>query len=476
MEWIALLPGLGLVWVAGIALLLLLPVRRGESHAATSLPWLLGCGWFVGAFVLTLWMRVLSLAGVPFGIVAIGAPMLAVAGAALWWARRRTASTDGAWSLRAVIAALAGGDLRGWQRALWLALLAWLALRFALLLGEIWWRPLYPWDAWTQWGTKARVWFELKTMTPFVPLNDWLQPGSAAYIDAAPHYPATVPLLQVWSAVLLGSWNDAWVNFPWWLAGVALALALYGFLTQRGVSPPGALVATWMVSSLPILNAHVALAGYADLWMAAFLTLGVLAALQWSATRQWRDAALAILLLAACVLTKNPGKAWLIVLLPGALAAVLPRHGLQVAGAGIALAMVALLLLAQTNPTILGYQLHLDFVAPWRGLSEAYFAYANWHLLWYGAIAVAILGRRQMFQPDLAPLTIIVGSGLIFLFFGFAFTNAARWVADQSTVNRATLHLAPLVAIWMVLVFNRWLREQNASMASRETIEAPAAT
>jgi hypothetical protein len=29
-------------------------------------------------------------------------------------------------------------------------------------------------------------------------------------------------------------------------------------------------------------------------------------------------------------------------------------------------------------------------------------------------------------------------------------------VEDQSTVNRATLHLAPLIAIWMVLAFRAW--------------------
>ena len=58
-------------------------------------------------------------------------------------------------------------------------------------------RPLFPWDAWMQWGTKARVWFELRTMAPFVTASEWLQAtGPNVYFDAAPHYPATVPLLR----------------------------------------------------------------------------------------------------------------------------------------------------------------------------------------------------------------------------------------------------------------------------------------
>ena len=32
-----------------------------------------------------------------------------------------------------------------------------------------------PWDAWSHWATKARVWFELKSMAPFVAASEWLQ-------------------------------------------------------------------------------------------------------------------------------------------------------------------------------------------------------------------------------------------------------------------------------------------------------------
>jgi hypothetical protein len=106
-------------------------------------------------------------------------------------------------------------------------------------------------------------------------------------------------------------------------------------------------------------------------------------------------------------------------------------------------------------------------------LSEAYFLFGNWHLLWYGALGVAVLGRRHLFERELAPLTVVIGSGLLFLFFGFAFTHAAQWVADQSTVNRATLHLAPLLAVWMVLVFRRWWQAQAPAAVTNAKI-APA--
>ena len=51
------------------------------------------------------------------------------------------------------------------------------------------------------------------------------------------------------------------------------------------MSPIGRSIGTWLTLSLPILDVHVALAGYADLAMAAYLTLATLAALALSRRR-----------------------------------------------------------------------------------------------------------------------------------------------------------------------------------------------
>jgi hypothetical protein len=49
---------------------------------------------------------------------------------------------------------------------------------------------------------------------------------------------------------------------------------------------------------------------------------------------------------------------------------------------------------------------------------------------------------------------------MLFLFVALAFTNARAWVTDQSTVNRATLHFAPLLVVFVMLAFRafaeRW--------------------
>jgi hypothetical protein len=455
MDVLMLLIGFAVVWGLGVALVAAIAPRDANEPATGELAWTVGCGWFVGAFLLTLWMRVLAQIQVPFGIASIGLPLAAATGLLAW--RARTLNT---FRWNGAFAPLTGRTLAGWQRAIWLIILGWLAVRFALLLTEIVWRPLYAWDSWTQWGTKARVWFELRTMAPFVTASEWLQAtGPSVYFDAAPHYPATVPLLQVWSAILLGRWEDTLVNLPWWLTGVAFAFAIYGYLAREGFEPVMALLGTWLVLSLPILEVHIALAGYADLAMSTYLTLAALWSLRSVRTRRWGDAAIALLLLAACVVIKNPGKIWVAILVPSIVIAMLPRQGIRIATALFIIAICAMLVLARAEPTILGYRLHLDFEMPWRALFEAYFAFGNWNLLWYGVIAVAVLARRHLLSRELAPYTAIVAAGLMFLLFGFAFTNARVWVEDQSTVNRATLHLAPLIIVWMLLSFRAWARD-----------------
>lgn len=460
----ALAVGLALPWLLG-SFLVALAYGHASSRDDPPVAWIAGCGWFVGIFLTTLCMRAVSHAGIPLSLTTIGAP-LAVATALAAWFTVRSARVPLPRVWRSFMNALTARDLVGLQRTLWLLLVAWLAFRFALLAAEVWWRPLYPWDAWTQWGTKARVWFELRSLVPFVNAPEWFaQPVPTAYFDAAPHYPATVPLFQVWSALVLGRWDDALVNFPWWVSGVAFALALYGGLVRLGFSRLVALIGNAMVMSMPIVNAHIALAGYADLPMAAYLTLGTLAALEAIRRRTLADAALALVLLVACVLVKNPGKAWMLVLLPGLLVAALPRHGLRLAGIAFAGAALAITVLARTGVRILGYQLSPQFAMPWNGLYDAYFSFANWNLLWYLALATVLLGWRVLLSRDVAPLTCIVAAGIMFLLVGFGFSNAGAWVEDQSTVNRATLHLAPLIAVWILVTWRAWHAARARSVA-----------
>ena len=161
---------------------------------------------------------------------------------------------------------------------------------------------------------------------------------------------------------------------------------------------------------------------------------------------------------------------WIATLVPGIVIAMAPRQGIRIVAVLFALAIGTMLIVARAEPTILGYHLHLDFEMPWRALFDAYFAYGNWNLLWYGLIGIVILMRRELVAPSLAPFTAIIVSGLLFLVLLIGFGNTSEVLAPQTTANRATLHLAPLIAIYLVVAFQtfatRWMAAHFHGCAS----------
>jgi len=475
MESIALFAGLLLPWLLGIGVVLLLrPAARGPGEPG-EIAWTAGAGYLAGAFLVTAWMRVLSLAAIPFGVVAVAAPLAVVTVVLFVFSWRRYGhALPVAWrdALRELVLA---PQLSGAARVAWWVGVAWIALRFAMLGVEIATRPLYPWDAWTQWATKARVWYELGYLAPFARVTEWLAANGTVYFDASPEYPPTMPLLQVYSCLWLGRWDDTLMNWPWWQVGVALVLVVYGGLRSQRATMPAALTGAFLVASLPLANVHVALAGYADLPMAAWYTTAALALLRWTRSRDARDAALALLLAIACTQLKNPGWFWAATLVPGIIVAVLPRYGVRVAAIGFAAVTIALVVLARFKFTLFNYHVNLAFQPAWGDLAQSYFLLGNWHLLWYGAIAVALLAWRQLLEPALASLTMVVAAGLMFLFFVFAFTTASMFVTDQTTVNRATLHLAPLVVVFMVLAWAAFARRWSLAHPAAPTTATPSA-
>ena len=467
-----LVAGLALPWLVGLAIVFAARAARPWS-APGEMAWLTGTGYLAGAFILTLWMRALSLAGARFGIVAIALPLVIATVPMAWLAWRRGGGTALTGATRAAMRALvAPPQLTGAARVAWRVLLAWLLLRFILLGLEVAWQPLYPWDAWIQWATKARVWYELGHIVPFARADAWFAGNGAFYFDASPEYPPTVPLLQVWSCIALGRWDDTLMNWPWWQIAVAMALTMYGGLRSIGVGALAALVGTFFVASLPLANVHVALAGYADLPLAAYYMTATLALLRWQQVRNGSDAGLALTFALACTQIKNPGLFWALTLVPGFAAALWPRHAVKLAASAFGGALLLLLILARTSVTLFNYRLHLDFDPAWVALGESYFLLGNWHLLWYGALAAAALAWRQLFTPALAPLTVVVAGGVLFLFVVFGFTNARAWVEGQTTVNRATLHFAPLVVVFLVVTFrafaSRWTATHDEESAPSE--------
>ena len=453
MDTLGLLFALLLPYAIGDALLAAC-VRDGRAWREPGIfPWLAGAAWIVGAFLLTLVMRGVAMAGLPFSVASIGVPGLAIVTAAglLAWRRNGEGWRD---TIGIVRDGVAARDLAGAARAAWFVLLAWLALRAAMLLVEVVERPIYPWDAWSAWATKAKVYFAERTIVTFGDAAQWMAAAPGTWYDAAPGQPATLPLVQAWIATAMGRFDDARVTLPWWLWFVALLLVTYGEARRRGVGRLPSLAAAWFAGSLPLMGAQVALAGYADLPTAAAFTLGALAGARAARTRAPVDAFAATLALAAAASMKTSGWVWVVIALPGLAAAALgPAWTRRIAIAIPALAAAVVAVGARFTDLSIG-PVSLAFDPVFAALGTDGVLLANWHLLALGAVGTIVFARRRLLDPAVAPLTLVVAAGAAWIGLLGAFPWLRNWGADSLGLNRVVLALAPVVSIWMVVALH----------------------
>ena len=442
----ALTLAIALPWIAGT--LMVLALCRLTDAAC----WLRGAGYgyLLGAFAATLVMRLLSGVGVRWTLPAVAVPLLALALALAWPAHAFLAPRGLRERWTSVRQDFATHP--AWLRGMFWVCLVLIAVRLASLALEIAWSLLLPWDAWSQWATKARVWFEFGRIAPFVSQQDWLVPGDPMrFVDMHPQYPATVPLLQVWTDLWLGRWDESLMNAPWLAVACALGLAFYAQLRRAGETAPKAMLYTYLLLSLPFLDIHVALAGTADLFVAAAYAMAAMALWQWARSRERSDLVLAAAMTLILTTIKVEGLLWALTLAPPAIVAVHRRAGFMVLAA-LGAAAVGYLALGPAELSLFGYTLQTRFIDISLPLAQHLFVMDNWHLLWYAAPAVVAVRYRRLLAPELAPMTVTMAGGLGLVFVVYFFSSAAGGVDDESLVNRMPLQMVPALVFYLALL------------------------
>ncbi|MGH8042591.1 MAG: hypothetical protein ACREPN_11160 [Rudaea sp.] len=446
--------------VAGVSLWLALnPVRRAGWLAAAC-----GHGLVFGLLLAAAATAVFARADTahawlhaapPLGILA------AIAAVVAWWRMRGRASLpctkvekSPKWIIGLLALAMASLVWRGW-----------LALREILL------RPTFPWDAWDAWAVKSKTWFLLGHYAPFVSMHDWLaQPTRELYTSIAWAYPATLAWMQVWFASAAGGWIEPQVNLPWFALGIGLLVAHYGQWRALGLDRTRALAAMYALGSLPLLDVHVALAGYADLWLATVLGFAVLAWLRWQRERDRGQAIVFVVCALLLPAIKLEGAIWLLLLAAMAGYAALPVRWRRAALAAAAAVLTLALLLPHWRLPVPGlgwvdatraaitvsavgtYQLqfHADALTSWV---NSLLVQPNWHLLWWLAPVIAVWRWRELrAQADLRHLGAFVLLGFGFLLFLFVYTDAARWAESYTAINRLILHIVPATVTLLALL------------------------
>ncbi len=473
MGWIGVGLALLLPWLAGA-----LALRRlwldGKAGA-----WALyiGYGYWLGLPGAALGLMALSGFGLRPAFWLILLSCLAITGWAgrdLGWPKGFVAGELGAG--RPVLHALRLRRI-GWQGGLILALSLWLGWRLAILALHVWYQPLFPWDAWTTWALRARVWSELGQLVPFVAPERWAtEQSDRLYTLEAWRYPPLVSLIALWPTLPLQRWDETAANLPWLGAGLSLGLGLYAQLRRWGADRLTSLFGVWLLMSLPLLETHIALAGYADLWLAGALGLSLIAFLHWVRSGERQQLALCLILAAAWPLIKLEGTVWLSLLVLGLIVAR-PRWGrlgLALAGA-MALGLLALwfigirlatpwgMLELSTQAIAFPFIGHfaLGYHPNWWALGLMLFGLENWHLLGYLLIAGIMLAGHRLIrggEPWLRAAFVLVSGSLGLLWVLFFLTDAAAWLEQGTASGRLLLQFAVLYVFFLLVL---WLDIQG---------------
>jgi len=369
-------------------------------------------------------------------------------------------------------------------------LLILLAIHLILLAIDIFVQPLYPWDAWLAWVYRAKAWYLAGGISSVVGTAEWVSSTSVGtYTIDAWMYPLFPSVIPYWAALSLGSWSETLTNLPVLLAGLAIGMALYGQCREYGLAIPTSLLCCYLLYSIPLFGTHIALAGYADIWMAGFTGLGFVAVIRALALRTTTPHAkygfqmtLGLVMLTIAICVKHEGAVWflaalcLVMLIScRARVPILIIVALTVAallGNAIGISHISIPFIGPLG--IIDGRLIIPFIGSfalevhniWQVYWANFLTMGSWNLLWVLILASLVLSLKSSTNPS-SKLTERIGLVFfcIFLatqFFIFGLTDQGIWADTYTAINRLPLHFVPalLFAAFMIL---------HCRMSQRET-------
>jgi hypothetical protein len=404
---------------------------------------------------------------------------------AAWFSPKQPAIT--AWTAKTIPSA--------WATTFLVCAMVLMAIHLVFIAVEIFTQPLYPWDAWLAWVYRAKAWFLAGGMVEITSPTDWATAASASvYSIDAWVYPLFASVIPYWAALGLGRWSETLINLPVLFAGLALGMALYGQCREHGLGVSASLIACYLLFSIPLFGTHLALAGYADIWMAGFAGLGFVAVMRGAILRDKAQGSayqviLGFLMIIFSIWVKNEGAVWFLAALAMLILAVCrPRVPILIVLATVivALAVFALGLTYIEIPLIgkLGLvegRLAIPFIGNFKmEVHDVRYVYwdnlvnmGSWNLLWVAVAGSLLLAFGSPGSPSgdnsrrtaLSFVLVFVATQL----FIFGFTNQGLWADTYTAINRLPLHFVPaLLFTVMIAVHTRLTKNANNQAVRNE--------
>ncbi|MDA0891581.1 MAG: hypothetical protein O3C15_04580 [Proteobacteria bacterium] len=371
-----------------------------------------------------------------------------------------------------------------------------IVILLALLLSHVGWllynnylRPDFPWDAFTTWLYRAKLWVIQDHIVPLAWVPDWVSAKSdLEYAIYANQYPKTVSTYAAFLGALTGGWQASIVGLSWTAAFLAICSITYGLLTLGGADRQQALISAYIVGSLPLLNIHAALAGYADLWTSLLSGGGLALLLLWSTRSERPPLNLALVMLLAGAQVKAEG--WLWLLMGAAFVLIIwlvKRYGYRPVML-FALGLLTLLWLSDSASVHLGplgqwgitdEALHAGLLGsyplrPFNPISS-YFSivFQQFNFLFLGlAYGAALLALAITWRAKSLPFLIMGGMIAVSQYCIFGLSVYSQYAETGTAITRLLLHFLPVAVITVLIAW----QAMGEKLDAKQRIDAPTTT
>jgi hypothetical protein len=356
-----------------------------------------------------------------------------------------------------------------WQLLAWL--FVFVHLYFIIIQNEL--LPLTPWDAWVGWIAKAKIWVFHGLNESLVNKGDWLL-NDANFTNPTAHYPDGLPLLYYVNSGLFG-WNESALNGIYPALFISILLSMYGNI-KSNTNQALAWLAVILMVSIPFINVHVTLAGYADIWVAGYLFVVLITANNFLDTKSIQTLILLVVYSLGLVMFKLESWIWLIGVYSILLFALMTTKSRVIGSIVFLISFIIWWFIDgfgfQTplgevfiQPNLIKVPLmgtyELNFTNTSKAWLESLFLSYNWRLLWFSLPFIIFYSFKIKNKSRIIlPATFLFYSCL-FLFILFYMTGASVWANDFTSSNRIVLHIVPIYIYYIVSVIYQWQKQQN---------------
>ena len=351
------------------------------------------------------------------------------------------------------------------------ALVLLLVLDCVLLAPEL---PLISWDSWLGWELKAKQWMAHGWSVNLLEGPQWLSEKAGIYSSTA-HYPDGLPLIYFLFKSVVGE-NTALMGYFYVLCFYIVALLLVIRLKEQGADTMFLVWSVLLLVSMPLLNNHIRLQGYADIWMAMVLLLSVWALSDWNQNKTPVNLLRLVVFLSMLPLFKIEGWVWLSLLLMAQIFSklLIRRHRWYVLFIVVLVASIwfggdnwsfswsARTVVISQDYLKVGslFDLSLMPVDVSTEIIAGLFLQNNWGLLWFFmpfVLSFWLLVKHPKHQQVTQTFFVLSFTAFLFLFF---FTDASKWAENYTAVNRIVLQLTPVFAYLVMQVFMTWQQKR----------------